>query len=90
MLPMIRPALVTIIILNLVGLWNELLFSLLFIRDDALRTLPSGLLTFYGYHNVDYRLVFSALSISTVPILIIYFFFQKQVIAGLTVGSIER
>ncbi len=90
MLPMIRPALVTIIILNLVGLWNELLFSLLFIRDDALRTLPSGLLTFYGYHNVDYRLVFSALSISTVPILIVYFFFQKQVIAGLTVGSIER
>ncbi len=90
MLPLIRPALVTMIILNLVGLWNELLFSLLFIRDDALRTLPSGLLTFYGYHNVDYRLVFSALSISTVPILIVYFFFQKQVIAGLTVGSIER
>lgn len=90
MLPMIRPALITIIILNLVGLWNELLFSLLFIRDDALRTLPSGLLNFYGYHSVDYRLVFSALSISTVPILIIYFFFQKQVIAGLTVGSIER
>lgn len=90
MLPLIRPALVTMIILNLVGLWNELLFSLLFIRDDALRTLPSGLLTFYGYHNVDYRLVFSALSISTIPILIVYFFFQKQVIAGLTVGSIER
>lgn len=90
MLPMIRPALITITILNLVGLWNELLFSLLFIRDDVLRTLPSGLLSFYGYHKVDYRLVFSALSISTVPILIVYFFFQKQVIAGLTVGSIER
>ncbi|MCA9839193.1 MAG: carbohydrate ABC transporter permease [Trueperaceae bacterium] len=90
MLPLVRPAMVTIIILNLVGLWNELLFSLLFIRDDVLRTLPAGLLSFYGYHNVDYRLVFSALSITTVPILIIYFFFQKQVIAGLTVGSIER
>lgn len=90
MLPLVRPAMVTIIILNLVGLWNELLFSLLFIRDDALRTLPSGLLSFYGYHNVDYRLVFSALSISTVPVLILYFFFQKQVIAGLTVGSMER
>jgi ABC-type glycerol-3-phosphate transport system permease component len=90
MLPLVRPAMVTIIILNLVGLWNELLFSLLFIRDDALRTLPAGLLSFYGYHNVDYRLVFSALSITTVPILLLYFFFQKQVIAGLTVGSIER
>jgi raffinose/stachyose/melibiose transport system permease protein len=90
MLPLIRPAIITMIILNAVGLWNELLFALLFIRDDALRTLPAGILVFYGYHNVDYRLVFAALSISTVPILIVYFFFQRQVIEGLTVGSIER
>jgi raffinose/stachyose/melibiose transport system permease protein len=90
MLPLIHPAIITMIILNAVGLWNELLFALLFIRDDDLRTLPAGILVFYGYHNVDYRLVFAALSISTVPILIVYFFFQRQVIEGLTVGSIER
>jgi raffinose/stachyose/melibiose transport system permease protein len=90
MLPLIRPALVTVIVLNVVGLWNELIFALLFIQDQTKRTLPAGMLSFYGYHTVDYRLVFSALTLATIPILILYFFFQKQVIDGLTVGSIER
>lgn len=89
MLPLVRPALVTMVILNAVNLWNELLFALLFIRDEALRTLPAGLLAFYGYHSVDYKLVFSALSIATVPILIVYFVFQRHIIAGLTVGSLD-
>lgn len=89
MLPLVRPALVTMVILNAVNLWNELLFALLFIRDEALRTLPAGLLAFYGYHSVDYKLVFAALSIATVPVLIVYFVFQRQIIAGLTVGSLD-
>lgn len=89
MLPLIRPALVTMVILNAVNLWNELLFALLFIHDDSLRTLPAGILKFYGYHSIDYRLVFSALSIATVPILILYFVFQRQVIEGLTLGSLD-
>jgi ABC-type glycerol-3-phosphate transport system permease component len=89
MLPLVRPALVTVTILNIVNLWNELLFALLFIQDDAKRTLPAGLLSFYGHHSVDYRLVFSALTLATLPILIFYFFFQRQVIAGLTVGSVD-
>lgn len=89
MLPLVRPAIVTMVILNAVNLWNELLFALLFIHDDALRTLPAGILKFYGYHSIDYRLVFSALSIATVPILILYFVFQRQVIEGLTLGSLD-
>lgn len=90
MLPLIRPALLTVMILNIVNLWNELMFALLFIQDDAKRTLPAGLLSFYGYHMVDYRLVFSALTMVTLPVLFLYFVFQRQVIAGLTVTSTER
>ena len=90
MLPLIRPALVTMVVLNAVNLWNELLFALLFIRDDTMRTLPAGILNFYTVHSVDYRLVFSALSLATVPILLFYFVFQRQVIEGLTVGSVEK
>ncbi|MEM6428714.1 MAG: carbohydrate ABC transporter permease [Deinococcota bacterium] len=90
MLPLIRPALVTVVVLNIVNLWNEFLFALLFIQDEARRTLPAGMLNFYGYHQVDYRLVFSGLSIVTIPILIAFFFFQKQVINGLTISGVER
>ncbi|MDZ7801855.1 MAG: carbohydrate ABC transporter permease [Trueperaceae bacterium] len=89
MLPLVRPALVTMVILNAVNLWNELLFALLFIQEETMRTLPAGLMAFYGYHSVDYKLVFAALSIATVPVLIFYFIFQRQIIAGLTVGSLD-
>jgi ABC-type glycerol-3-phosphate transport system permease component len=57
--------------------------------DDSKRTLPSGLLKFYGYHNVNYSLVFSALSISTVPILILFFLTQKHIIKGLAAARID-
>jgi hypothetical protein len=89
MFPLVRPALATVVILNLVNLWNELLFAMLFIQNEQLRTLPAGLLAFSGYYLVDYRLVFAALSITTVPILVVYFVFQRHVIAGLTTGALD-
>lgn len=89
MFPLVRPALATVVILNLVNLWNELLFAMLFIQDEHLRTLPAGLLAFSGHYIVDYRLVFAALSLTTVPILILYFVFQRHVIAGLTTGALD-
>lgn len=89
MFPLARPALATVIILNLVNLWNELLFAMLFIQDPDKLTLPAGLLAFSGHYIVDYRLVFAALSISTVPILVLYFIFQRHVISGLTTGALD-
>jgi len=89
MLPLIRPALVTIAILQSIGIWNEFLLALLFIYDDELKTIPVGLLAFYGYHNVNYKLVFSALSITTIPVIIVYFIFEKQIVSGLTAGVLD-
>ena len=87
--PMVWPAMLTMIVLNTITIWNELLFALLFITDDAKRTLPVGLVRFSGYHSTDYALVFSALTITTLPILIVYFILQKQVIAGLTATALD-
>ena len=87
--PMVWPAVLTMIVLNTINIWNELLFALLFIVDEDKRTLPVGLIRFYGYHNTDYSLVFAALSITTIPILLLYFFLQRHVIAGLTATSMD-
>lgn len=89
MLPMVRPALMTVGVLQAVNIWNEFLLALLFIQDQSKMTLPVGLLTFYGYHNIDYPMVFTALSIAVIPILLIYFLFQNYIIEGLTVGAID-
>ena len=66
-----------------------LLFALLFIVDEDKRTLPVGLVRFYGYHSTDYALVFAALAITTVPILVLYFILQKHVIAGLSATAMD-
>ena len=87
--PMAWPAILTMIVLNTINIWNELLFALLFIVDEDKRTLPVGLVRFYGYHNTDYALVFAALTITTVPVLILYFILQRHVIAGLTATAMD-
>ena len=87
--PMVWPAMLTMIILNTINIWNELLFALLFITDEDKRTLPVGLVRFYGYHSTDYALVFAALTITTLPILLLYFLLQKHVIAGLTATAVD-
>jgi raffinose/stachyose/melibiose transport system permease protein len=87
--PMVWPAMLTMIILNTINIWNELLFALLFIVDEDKRTLPVGLVRFYGYHSTDYALVFAALSITTIPILILYFILQRHVIAGLSSTAMD-
>lgn len=87
--PMVWPAMLTMIVLNTINIWNELLFALLFVVDEDKRTLPVGLVRFYGYHSTDYALVFAALTITTIPILIFYFLLQRQVIAGLTATAMD-
>lgn len=87
--PLAWPAMLTVAILNTINIWNELLFALLFIVDEDKRTLPVGLVRFYGYHSTDYALVFAALTITTVPILLLYFVLQRHVIAGLSATAMD-
>lgn len=87
--PMVWPAMLTMIVINTIAIWNELLFALLFVTDEDKRTLPVGLVRFSGYHSTDYALVFAALTITTVPILILYFILQRHVIAGLSATAMD-
>ena len=88
-LPMVKPAVITTAILNTINIWNELMFALLFISDDARRTLPAGIVRFSGFHSTNYALVFAALTITTVPIMIFYFVSQRHVIRGLTAARVD-
>jgi len=88
-LPMVKPAVITTAILNTINIWNELMFALLFISDDSSRTLPAGIVRFSGTHSTNYALVFAALTIITVPIMILYFVSQRHVIRGLTAARAD-
>ena len=87
--PMVWPSMVTMAIVNTISIWNELMFALLFITDEEKRTLPVGLIRFFGRYSTDYAMVFAALTITTLPILMLYFLLQRQVIAGLAATAMD-
>jgi raffinose/stachyose/melibiose transport system permease protein len=88
-IPLLRPGLATVGIFSAITAWNEFLLALLYIQDDDLKTIPAGLLAFSSRYVTDYQLLFSALSIITLPMIAIYVVFHRQVVNGLTAGAIK-
>jgi raffinose/stachyose/melibiose transport system permease protein len=88
-LPLLRPGLATVAIFSALSSWNEFLLALLYIQSDELKTIPTGLLAFTGRYVSDYQMLFSALSLVTLPMVAIYVVFNRQITAGLTAGSVH-
>ena len=88
-LPLLRPGLATVAIFSALNAWNEFLLALLYITNDALKTIPTGLLAFSSRYVTDYQLLFAALTIITVPMVAVYVMFHRQIVAGVTEGSLK-
>ncbi|MBX3029749.1 MAG: carbohydrate ABC transporter permease [Chloroflexi bacterium] len=88
-MPLLRPGLATVAIFSALACWNEFLLALLYIQDDRLKTIPTGLLAFSSRYVTDYSLLFSALSIITIPMVVIYVVFNRQIVEGITAGSVK-
>ena len=88
-MPLMVPGLATVAVFSILSTWNEFLLAILYVVDDGLRTIPAGLLAFTGKYSTDYPTLFAALSIITIPMIAIYVVFHRQVIAGVTEGSVQ-
>lgn len=88
-LPLIRPALGTVAILNLVNIWNDIWFPLIFNLKESHRTLLLGVTYFFGTYQTDWTKVLVVLTLATVPILTLYILMSRQFIEGLTAGAIK-
>lgn len=82
MTPQIKPTLVTFIILNINGNWNDLLWPLIITSSSNMRTIANGLAMFVGAHTIEYGPAFAGGAISLVPMLIIYILGQKYFVEG--------
>ncbi|MBW6457317.1 MAG: carbohydrate ABC transporter permease [Trueperaceae bacterium] len=89
MLPLVRPGLATVVIVNVVPWWNDFFFPLLFIQSDTWKTIPLGMQIFFGQHLVNWSLVFSGMVLASLPLLVIYLLMSRQFIAGLTAGAVK-
>jgi len=88
-LPLLKPALSTVAIYNLVPLWNDLWFPLIFISDDKAKTLLLGVTRLFGQYQTDWSIVLAILTLSSMPVIILYIFFSRQFIKGMTAGALK-
>jgi len=84
------PAIMTMCLLVTMWTWNEFLMPLVMVTRDELRTAPLGLAFFQGQHLTDYSLLAAAGVIVALPIVVLYFFLQRQFISGMLNGIASR
>ena len=88
-LPTGAPALFTTIVLNFIILWNEFLYAVVLLTEDAKRTLPLGIMHFMGSHQLDVGMLATGLMIAIGPVILLYAFFSDTLIRGMTAGAVR-
>lgn len=88
-LPLLRPALAAVAIVNFIPVWNDFWFPLVLLKDDAVRTVPLATALLFGQYSTNYGLVFAVLSMASIPVIIIYLLFSRQFIKGLSSGALK-
>jgi multiple sugar transport system permease protein len=89
-MPLAKPALIVVAIRAIIYTWNNFLYPLIVTQSQEIATLPVGLAWYaQGEHSVNYGHLMAGSAISTLPLLIVFFFLQKQIIEGMTEGAIK-
>jgi raffinose/stachyose/melibiose transport system permease protein len=89
LLPLARPAVLTMTVLLFMWTWNEFLLALVMVSDEALRTAPLGLSFFQGRNTTDLTLLAAGAVIVALPVVVLYVFLQRHFIRGMLSGSVK-
>jgi ABC-type glycerol-3-phosphate transport system permease component len=88
-LPLARPALGATAIIGFLTAWNEYEFALVLTTTERVRTISVAIASFIGEFTTEWNLVMAAAAVGTVPVVIIFLFFQRQLMHGLTGGAVK-
>jgi raffinose/stachyose/melibiose transport system permease protein len=88
-LPLSLAPLLTLVVVNSLFVWNDLLIAIIFLQDDAKRTLMAGLSVFQGRYNNQIPLTMAGMVIASAPMVVLYIAFQKYFIRGLMAGAVK-
>lgn len=87
MIPLVKPAIATVLIFIFLFAWNEFMMALILISDNSLRTLPLGLVNFQGQFQTDWGAMGAMMTLISIPTIVVYLLFSEHVEKALTVGS---
>lgn len=88
-IPLSKPAISTIVVYTFLNIWNEFINANVLITSSVNKTLPLGIREFYGMQSVNIPAVLTAILVGSLPVILLYFFAQEQVVNGLTQGAVK-
>lgn len=87
--PLLKPIISTLIIINAMNIWNDFFNPLMFMSGKAGRTITLAVYMFKGQYSTQWNVLFAGLVLATLPMMILYFFLQRYMIAGMTSGAVK-
>jgi raffinose/stachyose/melibiose transport system permease protein len=89
MIPMALPTIMTLTILSFLSCWNELLYAMLFLQKEAVKTLTLATATLIGRFSTNIPLMMTGLFMNCLPVIAVFSFFQKYIVKGVTMGAVK-
>ncbi len=89
LLPLVAPGLVATSVFSFILAWNEFIFALTFLNDDAKYTVAVGLRQFFGQYGTNWGAVMAGSALITVPVMVFFVLVQRRLVAGLVAGSVK-
>ena len=87
--PMLKPTTATVIILDVIWIWNDYLLPSLAISDKVLRTIPLSTASFFGQFTIEWNLAMAGLTLTIIPVIIFYLAAQKYIVKGVAAGAVK-
>lgn len=87
--PMLKPVTVTVIILDVIWIWNDYLLPSLVISSKNLRTIPLSTFSFFGQFTIQWNMAMAGLTLTIIPVIIFYLCAQKHIIKGVAAGAVK-
>lgn len=87
--PILKPTTVTVIILDVIWIWNDYLLPSLTLTSKDLRTIPLSTAKFFGQYQIEWNMSMAALTMTIIPVVIMYVFAQKYIIKGVAAGAVK-
>ncbi len=89
LLPIMKPVTVTNLIISAIGVWNNFQVPLYLMSSSKKMTIPMTVFNFYGLYARDWQYVFAALTITILPVVILYLALQQYIVEGMTAGAVK-
>lgn len=88
-LPLIQPAVATVVVLHAIGIWNEIIMPTIYLTNKQFYPITRGLIVFTGVYGSEWPLLAAAVLLLTFPMLVLFLFLQRYIVSGLTAGSVK-